>query len=237
MTAIAPARLSTRGSAGAGVNGRRRVPGPLWTVVAFGGLVLCLATAGCTSSGSSGSSASSASSTSSTSSTSSASSASTDPSRAADCTPPAHEDALLDEYAHDPVFSLTPDGATPVGGLSRSKGCLRLNREDTSATSVLLRFQLSRDYDESTLREIYQPVATARGWRVDPAAAPSPRPVDDQYTVYLGYCRSISGVTSYLLVTAWRGTRMDVQPPQVTPGTLLVYLFANPGPPCVSVLR
>lgn len=50
--------------------------------------------------------------------------------RKAGCVAPPNEDALLDDYARDPMLAVTPHGAARVGGVTRSRACIRLTRED-----------------------------------------------------------------------------------------------------------
>ncbi|MFR9776396.1 hypothetical protein ACL02O_10105 [Micromonospora sp. MS34] len=161
-----------------------------------------------------------------------------DATRVPGCTVPPDEDALLDAYAKDPVVAVRPEGARPAGDVVRSTGCRRLNKEDVSNTSVVLTWRPDHDYDEATLRRIYDPVARDAGWRyaVDPDAAP-----DGAGETTLAYCRDVRGITSRLLIRAQATQRMDVRPssadrspsPQwsvVAPA--LIYLTIHAAPAC-----
>src|SRR4030088_1911326 len=88
-------------------------------------------------------------------------------SREAGCVVAPNEDALLDEYAGDAVLAFMPNGASGVGSVTRSKGSIRLKKEDVSDTSVRLLLTMTYDYDEPMLRQAYDPVATGHGWAHD----------------------------------------------------------------------
>ncbi|MGR6319396.1 hypothetical protein Q2K19_28925 [Micromonospora soli] len=155
------------------------------------------------------------------------------------CTVPQDEDTLLDAYADDPVLAVRPEGAQRIGKLARSSGCHQLNKEDVSNTAVTLSWRPSRDYDDTSLRQIYDPVAGRAGWRyaVDPDAPP-----DGPGVATLTYCRRVRGVTSRLLIRAQAAQLMDVRPstpdrppsPQwsvVSPALIYLTIYAAPACP------
>jgi hypothetical protein len=159
------------------------------------------------------------------------------------CTVPPNEAALLTEYAKDPVLAVTPEGASRVGGLVRSKACERLSREDVSNTSVMLQWRLSRDYDEASLRRLYDPVASGSGWRSDRDGGP---PLLAPGDVYVTYCRRVNGVVSRLTINAQAAQWVDSRPSTgdrpaspswavINPGGIYITISADPArPACPS---
>jgi hypothetical protein len=127
------------------------------------------------------------------------------------CAVPPNEEALLDAYADDPVLAVVPEGADSAGEASRSRACVRLNREDVSDTSVSRQWWLSRDLDEPTVRRLYEPVARAGGWQTDPRGKPSPPPPVSG-DIRLTYCRTVVGVPSRLVIHAQPAQRVDLRP-------------------------
>jgi hypothetical protein len=157
------------------------------------------------------------------------------------CVVAPNEGALLDEYAGDAVLALIPDGASGVGSVTRSKGCIRLNKEDVSDTSVTLLLTMTYDYDQPRLRQAYDPVATGHGWARD---LPRQDQLQQPGAPFLAYCRVVRGVTSQLSVGASASMRVDVRPSnsarpvspiwQETPGNIILTIAAVPRRPSCS---
>lgn len=106
--------------------------------------------------------------------------------RAAGCTTPPDEKKLLDAYENDPAFTRRPPGARgddPV----RARGCIQLNREDVSATSVRRRWHSDRAYLTSELEDLYG----RNGWERFQLAP-------DGAALHLHFCRVIRNVVSRL---------------------------------------
>jgi hypothetical protein len=153
------------------------------------------------------------------------------------CVVPPNEGALLNAYAHDAVLAVIPEGAHPDKPAQRSWGCIHLDLEDVSSTSVSRTFTLDHDYDRVSLAAAYRSALAREGWAGEPAPGPSPDPAGPS-EAGLGYCRMVRGVTSSLNIYAQASFRVDVRPSigarpsepvwQVTPGTLLVSITADP---------
>jgi len=107
--------------------------------------------------------------------------------------------ALLREYARDPVLGMTPPAARRLGDVQQTRACKFLDKEDITTTAATLHLQLSRNYDEVALRQVYDPVATGHGWKADVWAESNPQPSG---AASLIYCRTVSGTTSELTVAA-----------------------------------
>jgi hypothetical protein len=144
------------------------------------------------------------------------------------------EDGLLHDYATDPAVTLVPEGAQRTGSVQRQHGCLQVDREDTSTTSVETSFKVSRDYDLAALRAVYDPVAHGNGW-ADIAGDHPDVPGAD---VFLFYCRTVREVTSELSISISSAQHIDIRasgpdrPPspqwQVTSGGITVVIEAFP---------
>src|SRR3954470_8034398 len=116
-----------------------------------------------------------------------------EPPRVAGCTVPANEDRLLDEYASDPVLAVRPGDAKRVGKVGRRTGCVQVSMEDVSTTSVTAQYEMSTAYGPAALRDAYATALAKRDWRAD---EPPPGPSWSPESIYLMFCRPVSGVTS-----------------------------------------
>jgi hypothetical protein len=113
---------------------------------------------------------------------------------------------------------------------------LQLNKEDVSQTSATTNFMLSRDYDQSSLRAAYDPVAADHGWALDMVRQEQLGPYAGG--PFIAYCRKVRGVTTELSVSAQPGQRYDERPssparppsPQwrVEPGVVVLVIAAAP---------
>lgn len=117
---------------------------------------------------------------------------------------------MLDDYAGDPALMFVPDGAERDHPIARQRGCLRLDKEDVSRTSVETSFTLTRDYDQDALLAAYGPVLTDHGWAPDEIRQAELGPNAGQ--PFLAYCRVVRGVTTELSISANPATRYDVRP-------------------------
>ncbi|MEU7866394.1 hypothetical protein [Dactylosporangium sp. NPDC049140] len=108
------------------------------------------------------------------------------------CTPPPHEERLLDAYRDDPVFKVRPPGVQKAGAPRDSKACRILNEEDTSFTNVTLTLHGDHPYGRPELLSVYDADLQRAGWR--PAATPADS---------LQYCRDVAGVPSDLQIDGY----------------------------------
>ncbi|GAA0918695.1 hypothetical protein [Virgisporangium aurantiacum] len=119
--------------------------------------------------------------------------------KVAGCHPPPNEGKLLDRYEDDRAIQVRPAGARGRDPI-RTEACVELNREDTSAASVLRRWFGKRPYSEAELRGLYD----GHGWEPVPVAYPT-----GDKLVHLWYCRVIETVVSYLSVLQLYNTGDD----------------------------
>jgi len=158
------------------------------------------------------------------------------PPREPNCAVPPNENRLLDDYAGDPALTFVPDGAERDHPIARQRGCIRLDKEDVSRTSVETSFTLTRDYDQDALLAAYGPVLTDHGWSPDEIRQAELGPNAGQ--PFLAYCRVVRGVTTELSISANPATRYDVRPSgpnrppspqwQEAPGVLVLVIEAAP---------
>ena len=138
------------------------------------------------------------------------------------CTHPNDEDAILDEYQKDPVFSIKPPHAQPYGGRHVEKACRQLNFEDATSTSVTQYYSLTQPYDSGDLHTVYDTAVKANGW----IPAPGPQGVLVRYL----YCKRIRGMQSELGLSASSGTQ-STRKGDVTVSVLAVSVTAAANDP------
>lgn len=133
--------------------------------------------------------------------------------------------------------SMAPDGARERGGVQRSEGCVRLNMEDVSTTSVQASYAISRPVTERELRDVYDRVAIGAGWHS--YVPDNPLPALSVGEFRLSYCRTTLGTISLLDVWTQPPRSVDVRPSnntrpsepvwEVTSGVVVVGIRAAPG--------
>jgi hypothetical protein len=109
------------------------------------------------------------------------------------CVAPPNEAAVLDELAKDPTLAVSPPGSTRRSEPDRQTACRKVGKA-MSRTAVTVQYDLARNLRADDVRRIYEPVATADGWKPLPGR-PNAQPG------MLLYCRDILDQPSLLIIT------------------------------------